>query len=373
MADLFITEFRNETDKDYLIYENGQPFGSVPPQETRIIESESAKTTYARFSEVLIRRDGIAVRERPGWQDPFQKGEFVLEMINVNGAPQEQRIVGGMVVHLPRGIPVRVVCPLTDPLIFFERVEIKRSSERVRDPRCPGYLFRQAVLRDFKTSRPEPTIQRIIALITGEGLEVPAREQPAEELDVLYECEVENKKDKKEKKEDEESVLIRAENGRSLVRLQPGQKVILEMFDARCIYSRFKKIVFEEGGEVKLTENHRWKSPYNGRTIELYNRHSPATQAVTLGGKEVYAFPGIPVIAEVALQDGDVFYKSIRWERTTKKRPKEGFPGYSEVVTQLECIREPRSEKEIRELRLQRAGIVDKKAEAEKSKIMEGK
>jgi hypothetical protein len=322
----------------------------------------------------VITKEEVTVRERSGWTDPFRKGEFVLEMINVDGNLLERRLVGGQVVHLPKGIPVRVVCPLDDPLIYFERLEIRRASERVPDSRCPGYFIRESILRDVKTARPEGTTQRIIALITGEGLEVPPREpRRTEEPDVLYECEVENKKPKKERKEEEESVLLRAENGQSLVRLQPGQKVILEMFDARCIYSRFKKIVFEEGGEVKLTENHRWKSPYNGRTIELYNRHSPAIQAVRLDGRDVLAFPGIPVIVEVAIKDPDVFYKSIRWERTTSKRPKEGFPGYSEVITKLECIKEPRSEKEIRELRMERARIVDEKAEAQKTKIMEGR
>jgi hypothetical protein len=354
----FETKFKNETDSEYTIWENGRSFDVVPAKQTRIIESESPLTTYARFSEVLITKDGIAVRERPGWEDPFPKGEFVLEMTNSDGHTLEKRLVGGMVVFLPRGIPVKVVCPLDDALIYFERLEVRHNSERVPDPRCPGYFFREYRLRDVKTPRPESEVQRIIALITGEGLEVPPREQPQPALEpAAFECEVINQKPKKERKEDEEPVVVRAENGQALVRLEPGQKVVLEMFSPLAVYSRYKEIVFEKNGKVKLSENHRWKSPWNGRTIELVNLDGAPIQSMTLNRRTVCAIRGVPMVAEVALSDPDIFYKSIRWERVTTKKPLESFPGYTEVVTELKRIKVPRDRKEIERIIQERRAI----------------
>jgi hypothetical protein len=354
----FETKFKNETDSEYTIWENGRSFDVVPAKSTRMIESESPLTTYARFSEVLITKDGIAVRERPGWEDPFRKGEFVLEMINVDGQPLERRLVGGMVVFLPKGIPIRVACPLTDPLIYFERLEVRRNSERVPDPRCPGYFFREYRLRDVKTPRPESEVQRILVRLTGEDLKVPPREQPQPAMEPApYECEIENKKPKKERKEEEEPVVVRSENGQALVRLEPGQKVILEMFTPLAVYSRYKEIVFEKNGKVKLSENHRWTSPWDGRSIELINLDGAPIESMTLNRRTVYAIKGIPVVAEVALADPDIFYKSIRWERVATKKPLESFPGYTEVVTELKRIKVPRDRKEIERIIQERRAI----------------
>ena len=64
MPEIFATEFKNESNQDYIIFENGRRFATVPAQRRVTIESESALTTYARFAEVLITERGVVVRER---------------------------------------------------------------------------------------------------------------------------------------------------------------------------------------------------------------------------------------------------------------------------------------------------------------------
>ena len=349
MPEIFATEFKNETRLDYVIYENGQRFATVLARSRVTIESEIARTTYARFSEVLIRNEGIAVRERPGWQSPLPKGAYVLEMINVDGSEVEQRVVGGEIVSLPKGIPVQVVCPLGDPLIFFERVEIRRTSERVRDELNPGYLIRRRVLRDVKISRPESDVQRLIALMTAQELEVPPREaMPAEEA-APFTCEVENKSDA--------IVPLHTERGRMLLQLAPKNKVILEMNSALALYARFKHVIFQKNGKVEVAENSRWRLPWNGRTIELHNIDGHMIESVTLNDKTVYAPKGIPIVAEAAITDADIFYKAITWRKVSTKRPMEGFPGYFETIEELKMIKQPRDKKELEHIRQERLAL----------------
>ena len=349
MPEIFATEFKNESNQDYIIFENGRRFATVPAQRRVTIESESALTTYARFAEVLITERGVVVRERSEWQSPLPPGAHVLEMINVDGQPLEQRVVGEQAVSLPRGIPVQVACPLDDPLIFFERVEIRRTSERVRDELNPGYLIRQRVLRDVKTSRPESEVQRLIALITAQDLEMPPREaMPAEEA-APFTCEVENKSDA--------IVSLHTERGRMLLQLEPKGKVILEMNSALALYARFKHVIFQENGKIEVAENGQWRLPWNGRTILLHNIDGHMIESVTLNGKTVYAPKGLPIVAEAAITDADVFHKAISWKKVLTKRPMEGFPGYTETVEELKMIKTPRDKKELEHIRQERLAL----------------
>jgi len=349
MPEIFATEFKNESNQDYIIFENGRRFATVPAQRRVTIESESALTTYARFAEVLITERGVVVRERSEWQSPLPPGAHVLEMINVDGQPLEQRLVGEQVVYLPRGIPVQVVCPLDDPLIFFERVEIRRVSERVRDELNPGYLIRQHVVRDVKTPRPESAIQRLITLITAQNLKVPPREAMPAEEPAPFTCELQN--------ENDTIVSFHTECGRVLLQLEPKGKVILEMNSALALYARFKHVIFQKNGKVEVTENSKWRLPWNGRTIELHNIDGHMIESLTLNNKTVYAPKGIPIVAEAAITDPDIFYKAITWRKVSSKRAVEGFPGYFETIHQLKMIKTPRPKKELEHIRQERLAL----------------
>jgi hypothetical protein len=363
---LFETKVINNRTELYSLYEsNGQVIERIAEKGWIIIASQDPKTTYARWDEIQVFKDRIELHQRPGWVEP-SRGQFTTELLNTDGQELESRVVNGGVIFLPRHIPVRVDVELFDPLIYSSRLEIKRVWERRPSDVCLGYFCRVPVLKDDKTERPQAEIELALLRMEDQDIEPPPLSTPVaeEEPKVLFETIFENKSDK--------ARLVWADNGAKFFTVGADMKVLLESYDQRAMYSRFKKVTFKKDGRIDLDENHKWKNPYE-LSIELRNEDGVPQEALTLGGHDVIAIKGIPRFVEVKLEEAAVFYKSFCWKRVKEKRERPSLPGYFDYVEGVRLIKEPRSEKEIRGLRAERARLVDWEAEREKARIMDGK
>jgi hypothetical protein len=196
-----------------------------------------------------------------------------------------------------------------------------------------------------------------------QGIEPPERDAPAKEERAEFEIIFENKR--------EEPVKVFHDNGAPFF-VVGKQSIILEAYDPRAMYSRYKEVTFKKNGEIGLEENRKWRNPYP-LSVELVNLDGVPLEGLTLGGQNVIACKGISRFAEVRLDEDAVFYKSFTWKKIKVKKERDTLPGYFEEIEEVHLIKELRSEKEIKALRLQRAGIVDRKAELAKAKILEGK
>jgi len=365
MDDYFETKIVNHRPALFALYEsNGQVLERISEKGWTIIVSENSRTTYARWDLVEVFGDHVYLRERPGWREP-ERGEFVTELLNVDGEEVESRIVNGSVVFLPRHIPVTVEPELTDELIYYSRLEIKKVWERQRSDKYGGYFCRVPFLRDIRTQRPKAQIEKALMQMGDRDLEPPPLvAATAEEPEVLFATIFENKTD--------QARLVLADNGMKFFTVGAGEKVLLESHTPEAMYSRFKTVTFKKNGAVELDKNSKWKNPWP-LSVELINEDGASIEGVFLGGQHVNVIKGIPRYAEVRLDEDAALYKSFTWKRIKVKKTRPTLPGYFEETEEIHIIKEPRSEKELKELRRQRAEVIGRKADAAKAKIMEGK
>jgi hypothetical protein len=360
---VFETKVINHTSEMYPVYEsNGELLVQISSKGWITVTSQSALTTYARWSQVDLFKDHVELQERSGWEEPV-RGQFEIELLNVDGGELEQRAVGGSIVFLPRHIPVRVGIAINDPLIWYSRITIQRIWERRKDEHFPGYYVRIPVTKDVRTERPETESFWILGAMEDQNIEPPERELAAKEERAEFETIFENKTD--------QPVKVFADTGVPFFLVGAKRSVILESYDAKAMYARYKKLTFKKDGKVDLDENKRWENPYP-LSIELKNEDGCPTESVMLNGIHINIIRGIPRFAEVQLDEEAVLYKSFTWKKIKIKKERPSLPNYFEEIEEVHLVKELRSEKEVKGLRLQRAGFIDKKAEAEKAKIMKG-
>jgi len=153
------------------VYErDGSVFITLEPGITYEAESVNpAETLYARWSEVRWEPHGkISLVARTDFREP-DKGRWTLHMLNQDGEPAQFRQVGEERVCLPKGIPVRVTCPLTDPLVMFQSLTITRTRIQVKSDTWVGYLAHRWVLRDEKVPRPDSELKALAKILDDLG------------------------------------------------------------------------------------------------------------------------------------------------------------------------------------------------------------
>jgi len=166
----FCTELVNDTRKALNVYErDGSILVVLNPGQSFEVESRNPETLYSRYSAVVWKADGkVSFVARTNWREP-ERGRWVLHCLNQDGEPTEFRQVGEERVCLPRGIPVKVTCPLTSDLIMFKELTIVRKRIMVKFDHQPGYLLHRWVVRDEKMPRPDSELKALEKILDGLG------------------------------------------------------------------------------------------------------------------------------------------------------------------------------------------------------------
>jgi hypothetical protein len=139
---LYVTEFVNESDSPWPIYDHGHPLLTVPPGKSERAEQWHNKTDWSRWSKVVKTAKGeIILTESPAWSSPWPTlGYHEIELRNEAGASEESIRVttpnpacagASDYVTALRGIPRLCPLDLWDPLIKYSAIIWKRELVKV--------------------------------------------------------------------------------------------------------------------------------------------------------------------------------------------------------------------------------------------------
>jgi hypothetical protein len=155
------------------------------------------------------------------------------------------------------------------------------------------------------------------------------------------------------------------ENGRVLLRLEPGQSKFVESSSAKTSYSPWYKIEFRDKGRVELYENKAWVWPYpDVLMLTALNEDGAASEGLQVDGKYWECYKGIPRYIPIAITSTWAFTSLVKCVEVEEK-VKDG--DYFKTVKELRWVKEARSRKETRDIEreLVRAAVEKAKAETE--------
>ena len=169
------TELINSTSRPITVWDaTGPPLFAIRPGNRRILESVSPRTLYSRYSRVEWAPDGnVVLTPRPGFESPPGAiGDWPILLRNIDGADVETRELEGVgEVHVPRGIPVIVSCPLSSPLVVYKELRVAVTAEWVESRAFRGYAYESERLRDNWIERDEADLRRLDAILAKAGSE----------------------------------------------------------------------------------------------------------------------------------------------------------------------------------------------------------
>ena len=166
--DIFKTTLRNERKNPLVIYERWGPMLSIWPGNTRTIETDDPEGMYAAFDKVTWLESGeVKIEHRAGWKG-LVKGRWTISVLNLQGKAVEERLIGGVVAVLPRGIPRTLEVPFGDPLVVFKSLTIKRVEVDEPNPRHPHYLSTRHEVKDVFEDRDKDELDEIQRLVEAE-------------------------------------------------------------------------------------------------------------------------------------------------------------------------------------------------------------
>lgn len=164
----FETLFENARREPVTVFEGNQPLTVLYPGRSKMVESASPFTLYARWSRVTFKPDcEIEYTPRPGFAEP-NRGRWVIEALNIDGAEVESRKIGGGTWWLPRGIPVLVTVHAEDPEAIYARLRIEKSFEWVEPSNFPGYVFKNENVKDAWVERSQEELKELQRLLGNE-------------------------------------------------------------------------------------------------------------------------------------------------------------------------------------------------------------
>ena len=180
---IYRTDFRNDRKGRVQVrdYENDLLFIMEPGADC-FLEAWDPRMAWARFSQVTFQEnDKVDLKENPEWIDPLA-GQRVIELFNEDGNSTEVISIGGVFWKAFRGIPRTIPVPLSDRLIFYQKIHWKRVEITIPMPHFPNYVKREFVVQMLKEERPKREQNRIRDELEQAAVE-EAKRQVAKTLD----------------------------------------------------------------------------------------------------------------------------------------------------------------------------------------------
>ena len=168
------TELINSSSQPITVWDaTGPPLFAIIPGYRRTLESVSPHTLYSRYSRVEWAPDGgVVLTPRPGFEVPQDAGGWPIVLRNIDGGDVETRELEGIgEVHVPRGIPVVVACPINSPLVAYEELRIAVNAEWVESRAFRGYAYQSKHLGDNWIERDGADLKKLDEILakTGSG------------------------------------------------------------------------------------------------------------------------------------------------------------------------------------------------------------
>jgi len=157
------------------------------------------------------------------------------------------------------------------------------------------------------------------------------------------------------------STVIVEEEGRELLRLEPGQKKFVESRDASTSYAAWSKIVYRENGKVDLHENHAWKFPLpeDKLMLTILNIDGKDTEQFYMSGntfEPVLAYKNVPRFVAVDIHDPQWAFIARMEIRLVEHKEKSGdYFVTKHVLERVKTLRGPKEVKAIEKLLVEEA------------------
>jgi hypothetical protein len=163
--------FVNSRSTRVSVWDYGRVLFTLEPGAEFETEMYDPKAYYARFKKVIfLEGDKVDLKENHAWENPW-KGQWTLELHNIDGAPVEALIVDGQTVHVYKGIPRIVPISIQDPFAQYKKVEWKLVQEKKRRSDFPDYVKVELRLDRVMEKRSERDIRKIREQLEHETLE----------------------------------------------------------------------------------------------------------------------------------------------------------------------------------------------------------
>jgi hypothetical protein len=168
---VWATKFVNKTDHEQGIFEKGKLMLIMLPRRTAVIESWKPSTTWARWSEVVFRKDGrVDLVENPTWQNPWRDHPWTIELVNEDASEEESLAVllpnpavdgPESYVRVQRGIPRIIPLNLWDPLTKFSKIIWHAKEMKIPIPGTKYITRRVEVTKEY-VPRSKADLKRLL-------------------------------------------------------------------------------------------------------------------------------------------------------------------------------------------------------------------
>ncbi len=171
------TEFCNKRKTSVEVQERGQTLLTLAPGETKWVESNSAKTSYAAWFRITFKEDGkVELEKNPAWVlSNVYPGQLILEILNIDGNNSETFYDGkGEPIVAYKGIPRYAPIEIWDSSWnFVAKLEIKLVEQAEKEG---DYVVRKCKLEQVKTLRSKTEIDAIKRRLVREAKAKAAKE-----------------------------------------------------------------------------------------------------------------------------------------------------------------------------------------------------
>lgn len=169
---LYVTQFINEADAVWPIYDHGNLLLTLPPGTSRDVEQIHNRTDWSRWSKVVKKPDGsLVLTENPAWSSPWPAlGLHEIDLVNEAGADEESVHVltpnpactgAGEYITAYRGVPKRVPLDLWDPLIRYSAIRWLRQEVKVPIEGTSYVVEKSRVVKEY-VPRPKSELKKIL-------------------------------------------------------------------------------------------------------------------------------------------------------------------------------------------------------------------
>ncbi len=161
------------------------------------------------------------------------------------------------------------------------------------------------------------------------------------------------------------STITLDEDGKTFVKLEPGDEWSCYSGSPFTTYAAWERIVFEKDGSITKKKNHEWKNPYPPDSwVTLFeNIDGAKLESVNLFNQPVPIYKGFERLLAVDPSSPWVYYKRIAWLRRKISKPDPAFPMYQVTSEEIVIEKELRDPKDLEKIKAQQLEMIKAAAE----------
>jgi hypothetical protein len=156
------TVLKNESRKPVQVWDGKILVAVLQAGQTYEVEGTEPDGVLSRYEKITWTERKVALSIRSDWKEP-SRGRWVTTLLNVDGQQVEERVFGGQLFRLMRGVPILYAFEPSVDEVLFERIELCEIEAEELSPAWPGYLLQTLRLTPVLSERPQAELEEIRA------------------------------------------------------------------------------------------------------------------------------------------------------------------------------------------------------------------